>query len=177
MEGASGRQRVNPPLGWCSSPDSSLPTSALLPFLPASFTTSSGLGSPSRAPSPELSYRRASLPPSTQHRSSGAARPASFLPDQPCPSPPVMNLFRFLGDLSHLLAIILLLLKIWKSRSCAGESPPPAERGRERAALGHREGWSSAGQSPPGLPAGDHSCSSRVTRGSAPFPRLRGTHS
>ncbi|KAG8521392.1 ER lumen protein-retaining receptor 1 [Galemys pyrenaicus] len=34
-----------------------------------------------------------------------------------------MNLFRFLGDLSHLLAIILLLLKIWKSRSCAGENP------------------------------------------------------
>nr|XP_014333599.1 PREDICTED: ER lumen protein-retaining receptor 1 [Bos mutus] len=30
--------------------------------------------------------------------------------------------FRFLGDLSHLLAIILLLLKIWKSRSCAGIS-------------------------------------------------------
>lgn len=128
MEGARGRQRVNPPLGWRSSPDSSLPTSALLPFLPASFTTSSGLGSPSRARSPELSYRRASLPPSTQqHRSSGAARPASLLPDQPCPSPPVMNLFRFLGDLSHLLAIILLLLKIWKSRSCAGESPPRGE--------------------------------------------------
>uniref|UniRef100_A0A8C6EXI1 ER lumen protein-retaining receptor n=1 Tax=Marmota marmota marmota TaxID=9994 RepID=A0A8C6EXI1_MARMA len=33
-----------------------------------------------------------------------------------------MNLFRFLGDLSHLLAIILLLLKIRKSRSCAGIS-------------------------------------------------------
>lgn len=38
-----------------------------------------------------------------------------------------MNLFRFLGDLSHLLAIILLLLKIWKSRSCAGESPSRGE--------------------------------------------------
>ncbi|MBZ3872680.1 ER lumen protein-retaining receptor 1-A [Sciurus carolinensis] len=33
-----------------------------------------------------------------------------------------MNLLQFLGDLSHLLAIILLLLKIWKSRSCAGIS-------------------------------------------------------
>ena len=32
-----------------------------------------------------------------------------------------MNIFRLTGDLSHLLAIILLLLKIWKSRSCAGE--------------------------------------------------------
>ncbi|XP_076398777.1 ER lumen protein-retaining receptor 1 isoform X1 [Peromyscus maniculatus bairdii] len=40
-----------------------------------------------------------------------------------------MNLFRFLGDLSHLLAIILLLLKIWKSRSCAGESPTPRRGG------------------------------------------------
>jgi len=33
-----------------------------------------------------------------------------------------MNIFRLCGDLSHLLAIILLLLKIWKSRSCAGIS-------------------------------------------------------
>lgn len=32
-----------------------------------------------------------------------------------------MNIFRLLGDLSHLLAIIILLLKIWKSRSCAGK--------------------------------------------------------
>jgi len=38
-----------------------------------------------------------------------------------------MNIFRLTGDLSHLLAIILLLLKIWKSRSCAGNiiSPKP----------------------------------------------------
>jgi len=33
-----------------------------------------------------------------------------------------MNLFRLSGDLSHLLAIIILLLKIWTSRSCAGIS-------------------------------------------------------
>jgi len=33
-----------------------------------------------------------------------------------------MNIFRILGDLSHLLAIIVLLLKIWKTRSCAGIS-------------------------------------------------------
>jgi hypothetical protein len=31
-----------------------------------------------------------------------------------------MNVFRLLGDLSHLLAIVVLLLKIWKTRSCAG---------------------------------------------------------
>jgi ER lumen protein retaining receptor len=33
-----------------------------------------------------------------------------------------MNLFRLCGDLSHLLAIIILLLKIWKTRSVAGVS-------------------------------------------------------
>ncbi|XP_022654639.1 ER lumen protein-retaining receptor-like [Varroa jacobsoni] len=33
-----------------------------------------------------------------------------------------MNLFRLVGDLSHLFAIIILLLKIWKTRSCAGIS-------------------------------------------------------
>lgn len=32
-----------------------------------------------------------------------------------------MNIFRLLADLSHLLAIIILLLKIWKTRSCAGD--------------------------------------------------------
>ncbi|RNA43611.1 ER lumen retaining receptor [Brachionus plicatilis] len=33
-----------------------------------------------------------------------------------------MNIFRLIGDLSHLFAIIILLLKIWKTRSCAGIS-------------------------------------------------------
>ncbi|KAK6624064.1 hypothetical protein RUM43_004619 [Polyplax serrata] len=33
-----------------------------------------------------------------------------------------MNIFRLVGDLSHLLAVIILLLKIWKTRSCAGIS-------------------------------------------------------
>lgn len=33
-----------------------------------------------------------------------------------------MNIFRLIGDLSHLLAIIILLWKIWKTRSCAGIS-------------------------------------------------------
>ncbi|RWS29689.1 ER lumen protein-retaining receptor 2-like protein [Leptotrombidium deliense] len=33
-----------------------------------------------------------------------------------------MNIFRLTGDLSHLLAIIILLLKIWKTRSCSGIS-------------------------------------------------------
>ena len=32
-----------------------------------------------------------------------------------------MNLFRLAGDLSHLLAIVILLVKIWRTRSCAGE--------------------------------------------------------
>jgi len=33
-----------------------------------------------------------------------------------------MNIFRLAGDLSHLLAIIILLTKIWKTRSVAGIS-------------------------------------------------------
>jgi len=33
-----------------------------------------------------------------------------------------MNIFRLTGDLAHLLAVVLLLLKIWKTRSCAGIS-------------------------------------------------------
>ena len=33
-----------------------------------------------------------------------------------------MNVFRLAGDLSHLLAIVILLVKIWRSRSCAGEN-------------------------------------------------------
>ena len=32
-----------------------------------------------------------------------------------------MNIFRLIGDLSHLLAILILLSKIWKTRSCAGK--------------------------------------------------------
>lgn len=34
----------------------------------------------------------------------------------------VMNVFRLAGDLCHLAAIIILLIKIWKTRSCAGIS-------------------------------------------------------
>lgn len=33
-----------------------------------------------------------------------------------------MNIFRLAGDLSHLFAIIILLVKIWKTRSCSGIS-------------------------------------------------------
>lgn len=33
-----------------------------------------------------------------------------------------MNIFRLTGDLAHLTAIIILLLKIWKTRSCSGIS-------------------------------------------------------
>uniref|UniRef100_A0A915Q6T2 ER lumen protein-retaining receptor n=1 Tax=Setaria digitata TaxID=48799 RepID=A0A915Q6T2_9BILA len=33
-----------------------------------------------------------------------------------------MNIFRFAGDSSHLIAIVILLVKIWKTRSCAGLS-------------------------------------------------------
>ncbi|EAW55029.1 KDEL (Lys-Asp-Glu-Leu) endoplasmic reticulum protein retention receptor 2, isoform CRA_a [Homo sapiens] len=56
-----------------------------------------------------------------------------------------MNIFRLTGDLSHLAAIVILLLKIWKTRSCAGERRGKARRGsgvgagsrRGPADLGH----------------------------------------
>ena len=32
-----------------------------------------------------------------------------------------MNPFRLAGDLFHLLAIIVLLVKIWQTRSCSGK--------------------------------------------------------
>lgn len=32
-----------------------------------------------------------------------------------------MNIFRLTGDLAHLIAIIILLQKIWHTRSCAGK--------------------------------------------------------
>lgn len=40
-----------------------------------------------------------------------------------------MNIFRLTGDLSHLAAIVILLLKIWKTRSCAGERRERLVRG------------------------------------------------
>jgi len=33
-----------------------------------------------------------------------------------------MNIFRLIGDISHLAAILILLLKIWRTRSCSGIS-------------------------------------------------------
>ncbi|XP_070803322.1 ER lumen protein-retaining receptor 3 [Pituophis catenifer annectens] len=33
-----------------------------------------------------------------------------------------MNVFRILGDISHLLAMIILIVKIWRSKSCSGIS-------------------------------------------------------
>lgn len=52
-----------------------------------------------------------------------------------------MNIFRLTGDLSHLAAIVILLLKIWKTRSCAGE-----RRARPRQGSGAGPG---APQAPP----------------------------
>merc|ERR1711990_951946 len=59
------------------------------------------------------------------------APPPSATPHRGLQGPPLttlivgsagMNFFRLLGDVSHLLAILILLLKIWKTRSCAGIS-------------------------------------------------------
>merc|ERR1719175_350036 len=59
------------------------------------------------------------------------ASPPSATPHHGLQGPPLatllvgrtgMNFFRLLGDVSHLVAILILLLKIWKTRSCAGIS-------------------------------------------------------
>lgn len=47
-----------------------------------------------------------------------------------------MNVFRILGDLSHLLAMILLLGKIWRSKCCKGEGGPRREVGDPGAGAG-----------------------------------------
>lgn len=45
-----------------------------------------------------------------------------------------MNIFRFAGDMSHLLSIMVLLLKIRATKSCRGEVDPQVEeRGRTRS--------------------------------------------
>ena len=36
-----------------------------------------------------------------------------------------MNIFRFIADMLHLGAILLLLYRIKKSRNCIGKSLPP----------------------------------------------------
>lgn len=75
-----------------------------------------------------------------QARNAAAASAAAKFPGVACaragPAGWNMNVFRILGDLSHLLAMILLLGKIWRSKCCTGE-------GRARWAWGtpERSGW------------------------------------
>jgi hypothetical protein len=58
-----------------------------------------------------------------------------------------MNIFRLTGLLSHLAAIVILLLKIWKTRSCAGERPGEAQEAGARGA-GAPEGAGRGGPRP-----------------------------
>lgn len=61
-----------------------------------------------------------------------------------------MNIFRLTGDLSHLAAIVILLLKIWKTRSCAGK-----RRARPRRDSGVGPGlWEDQATSAAPRPAG-----------------------
>lgn len=84
-----------------------------------------------------------------------------------------MNVFRILGDVSHLLAIIILLLKILKSKSCAGECSHALgkeggglllEGGLARGA--RKTGTGKAGKSPHKLAA----LSSGLFKGRHPLP-------
>lgn len=174
---------AEPPAGLLPLPPSSLFPAPAPPPAPAS-------APPPRAPSPERSPSEGPSPappsPATQpeHQPRGAdpLQPASHQPS-PARPPKSMNLFRFLGDLSHLLAIILLLLKIWKSRSCAGEMPTGAGEGGESAGdipglgegFGGTKGTGLPTHSPHPLLAGYPPSRSGVTGGSVPFPRI-GVH-
>lgn len=63
-----------------------------------------------------------------------AASPARKFPRSWLRAGRTMNVFRILGDLSHLLAMILLLGKIWRSKCCTGEG----RSGREVGPRGRR---------------------------------------
>lgn len=43
-----------------------------------------------------------------------------FFPPAAAEALNIMNIFRLAGDVSHLVAIVILLMKIWWSKSCAG---------------------------------------------------------
>lgn len=81
-------------------------------------------------------------------------------------SPSAMNVFRILGDISHLLAIIILLVKMQKSKSCAGEcSCTPGKEGGLFSVRGAGEmGAKTASNSPCKLAA----LPSGLTEGSHP---------
>lgn len=81
------------------------------------------------------------------HRPGPGPGPGTWQPPRPPEKFPrswlragrTMNVFRILGDLSHLLAMILLLGKIWRSKCCAGEGARPGrEVGASRTGGGDR---------------------------------------
>ncbi|XP_044534929.1 ER lumen protein-retaining receptor 2 [Gracilinanus agilis] len=81
--------------------------SLISPFSPLS------LGAATKPPPPPRPFP---VPPAVA--APARSSPSALL----APAVAAMNIFRLTGDLSHLAAIIILLLKIWKTRSCAGIS-------------------------------------------------------
>ncbi|XP_053082782.1 ER lumen protein-retaining receptor 3 isoform X3 [Acinonyx jubatus] len=81
---------------------------------------SAGLGA--RDPEPGPGTWQPPLPPES-FPGVGRARCGGGGGGRP-PARGTMNVFRILGDLSHLLAMILLLGKIWRSKCCSGEGRP-----------------------------------------------------
>lgn len=79
-----------------------------------------------------------------------------------------MNIFRLTGDLSHLAAIVILLLKIWKTRSCAGErrARPGRGSGAGPGPWEDRATWAAPG--PAGLRRPDTPPSAGLAGGRAP---------
>lgn len=72
-------------------------------------------------------------------------------PGAAAPTSAAMNIFRLTGDLSHLAAIVILLLKIWKTRSCAGERRARPRKGSCAGPGRWEDPPSSAAPQPAGL--------------------------
>lgn len=79
-----------------------------------------------------------------------------------------MNIFRLTGDLSHLAAIVILLLKIWKTRSCAGERRARPGRGSGAGPRPWEDRATSAVPGPAGLRRPDTPPSAWLAGGRAP---------
>lgn len=79
-----------------------------------------------------------------------------------------MNIFRLTGDLSHLAAIVILLLKIWKTRSCAGERRARPGRGSGAGPGPWEDRATSAAPGPAGLRRPDTPPSAGLAGGRPP---------
>ena len=80
-------------------------------LLPSRFFLCCGVLPTSGPPFPCASGAVVSKPTNPSRRAAGAATAAAA----------AMNAFRFLGDMTHLFSVLVLLLKIYATKSCSGK--------------------------------------------------------